>query len=464
MWKRTKPRTDRRIGISFRVTSVAAAVVAVTLIASGIALVVLMNQLLIAGLDETQLARARFVVAQAAVSEPNGLIPGTATDSSLVQILDLTGKVIASTSNVEGEIPILKRPPAVRQTTALTLTDSSFDAGADFRVVAEPTKLRSGPGWVYVAVSLAQVDAAVTSLIRLFAIGLPIIVVVVAVIAWLTVRQSLRPVEGIRRRAAAIGAADLSQRVPVPSGRDEIAHLAETMNDMLDRIERAAVRQGQFVGDASHELRSPLAALQAQVDVAIAHPENAGPANVLPKMRDQVRRMTMLIDDLLFLARSTETAPMVVPTPVDLDELILTEAQRLRDLGEPSVHVGPLDAARVRGSFRDLTRMLRNLGDNAHDHARSAITLSLTTDEHTAHITVTDDGPGIPAGDRERIFARFSRLDDSRVRKSSGGGSGLGLSIAQQIIEASGGTLVVQDRTDGKSGAEFVARIPLKRS
>ena len=108
--------------------------------------------------------------------------------------------------------------------------------------------------------------------------------------------------------------------------------------------------------------------------------------------------------------------------------------------------------------------MLRNLGDNAHDHARSAITLSLTTDEYTAHITVTDDGPGIPAGDRERIFARFSRLDDSRVRKSSGGGSGLGLSIAQQITEASGGTLVVQDRTDGKSGAEFVARIPLKRS
>ena len=439
----------------------ATVVVAVTLVVSCVALVILMHQFLVSGLDATELARAREVAAQASAGGLSGVIPSTARDSSLVQVLDASGRVIASTADIAGQDPVLTPPPVLRQTTTITLAVSPLDTGGEFRITAEPVTLKTGTGWVYVANSLSQVDAAISGLITLFAVGLPPIVVVVAIIAWLAVRQSLRPVEEIRRRAAAIGAADLAQRVPVPGGRDEIAQLAMTMNDMLERLELAAVRQRQFVGDASHELRSPLTALQAQVEVALAHPDDAGSALVLTRMRDQVNRMAMLIEDLLFLARSTETAPMILETPVDLDELVLAEAQRLRDLGGPAVQVASLDAARVVGSFRDLTRMLRNLGSNAHDHARSTVTLSLTGDEHEARITVADDGPGIPPGARERIFARFSRLDDSRVRNSTGGGSGLGLSIARQIVVATGGTLVVQDRADGARGAAFVVRIPL---
>ena len=171
--------------------------------------------------------------------------------------------------------------------------------------------------------------------------------------------------------------------------------------------------------------------------------------------------MAMLIEDLLFLARSTETSPMVLPAPVDLDELVLAEAGRLRELGALTVQIHALNAARVRGSFRDLTRMLRNLGDNAYDHANSTIAFALTTEGRTAQITVTDDGPGIRAEDRERIFARFSRLDDARTRNTRGGGSGLGLSIAANVMDACGGTLSVQERPDGGNGAMFVARLPL---
>ena len=452
----------RHSGIRARVTLATAVVVTATLVIAGVALVLLLQQLLVAGLDSTQLTRARDLSAQSHSGALGAVIPGTATDSSLVQIVDASGKVIASTGNVAGEAPVLSNPPQTRTTTTKTITNSPLDTGAAFRIVAEPVTLPGGPGWIYVAASLAPVDSAVNQLRTLFIIGLPIVVSVVAAIAWLAVRQSLRPVENIRRRAAAINASDLSQRVPVPPGTDEIALLATTMNDMLIRIEMAGTRQRQFVGDASHELRSPLAALQIQVDLALLHAGGGEISAELAPMRDQVKRMTMLIDDLLFLASSTEATPMVVPSRVDLDELVFAEAERLRQLGGPRVSVSVLDGARVRGSLRDLTRMLRNLGDNAHDHAQSMITITLAVDGNSAQLVVSDDGRGVAEADRERIFARFSRLEDSRVRDTRGGGSGLGLSIARQIIESGGGTIGVRDRVDGRSGAEFVVRVPVE--
>ncbi len=452
----------RRSGIRARVTLATAIVVTATLVVAGVALVLLLQQLLVAGLDSTQLARARDLSAQASAGTLGGVVSGTATDASLVQVIDASGKVIASTGNVAGEDPVLSNPPSKRQTTLKTITSSPLDNGAAFRIVAEPVTLKSGPGWIYVAASLGQVDAAVSQLRTLFIVGLPVVVSVVAAIAWLAVRQSLSPVENIRRRAAAINASDLSQRVPVPPGTDEIALLAQTMNDMLSRIEMAATRQKQFVGDASHELRSPLAALQIQLDLALRQAGSGEVSDELAPMRNQVRRMTMLIDDLLFLASSTELTPMVVPSRVDLDELVFAEAKRLRELGGPSVAVSVLNAARIRGSSRDLTRMLRNLGDNAHDHAKSMIAITLAVHGNDAELVVTDDGRGIAEEDRERIFSRFSRIDDSRERYTHGGGTGLGLSIARQIAHSADGTLVVRDRADGLGGAEFVVRVPVE--
>ncbi|CAN5459210.1 ATP-binding protein [soil metagenome] len=441
-----------------RVTIATASVVLVTLILAGSILLLILQQLLVAGVDNVQTSRARDLSAQASSGALSGDIAGTATDTSLVQILSSTGHVIASTSNVAGEAPVLVKHPSERAVTSTTISDSPLDTGTAFRVLAQPVSLPDGPGWIYVASSIGPVTAAVSQVRTLFIVALPLVLLIVIMIAWLAVGQSLKPVEGIRRRAADITSADLSQRVPVPPGTDEIALLAATMNDLLARLEQAAIRQQQFVGDASHELRSPLAALQIQLDLAPTQPPSS---DHLAPMRAQVTRMTLLIDDLLFLAGSSAQRPGGPLATVDLDEMVLDEIRRLRDLGGPHIEGRVLQAARVHGSARDISRLIRNIGDNAHDHATSRIDISLQADDRWAEIVVGDDGDGIPDADRERVFGRFARLDDSRVRHRLGGGTGLGLSIARTIAESASGTVTNRARSDGRRGTEFVIRLPV---
>lgn len=456
---------ERHWGIRSRVTLLATLIVAITLVLSGVALAALVRSSLIDDLDTTMLSRAQGVAALAAASGTSGTIPSTANQSSLVQVIDTKGAVIAATANMRDDDssfdnPVLSHPPTERQTTLSTLSDAPLGEGAgQFRVLAEPVTLPTGPGWVYVASPLAQADTAIASLSALFAIGLPLVLLVVGFAVWLAVTNALRPVQQIRVRASTISAADLTKRVPVPRSRDEIAHLAETMNEMLDRLEGAAIRQNQFIGDASHELRSPLAALRAQVEVALANPDPDEAIRTLGIVHDQVLRMSVLTNDLLFLARSAETAPGAFSALVDLDELVLAEVSRLRELDGPTISLGTLDAARIPGSQRDLARVLRNLTDNARNHARSQIRIALSNTDGVAELTVGDDGVGIAEEDRERLFERFVRLDDSRVRSLSGGGFGLGLAIARQVVVAHGGTLTTHARADGLQGAEFRIRI-----
>ncbi|TAM68578.1 MAG: HAMP domain-containing histidine kinase [Microbacteriaceae bacterium] len=468
---RVRGRSRLRVpgGIRARVTASAALVVALTLIIAGVALTFLVRQSLVDGVDNVLGSRADQVAAQSVgPTGIRGTIPATAQQSSLVQILDANGTVIAATANMRDDDdnqkfkdPVLDSPPTSRRTTISTLTDSPLDRAGSFRVVAKPVTLQHGPGWVYVATSLSPVDAAAGTVITMFAIGLPLVLFIVAVTVWWAVTHAFKPVEGIRRQASSISAANLTQRVPVPHSRDEIERLATTMNQMLDRLEGAATRQNQFIGDASHELRSPLAALRAQVEVALAHPDQTESVQLLTLVRDQISRMTMLTEDLLFLARSTEPGGMILPAPVDLDELVLAEVRRLRKAGGHTITVVALDAARVTGSQRDLTRALRNLTDNARGHAHSEVRLSLRTNNGVAEITISDDGDGIPEADRDRLFERFARLEESRARNITGSGFGLGLAIARQITLAHGGTLTAHDRADGHPGAEFLLRIPM---
>lgn len=453
-------------GIRARVTTSATLVVALTLIAAGALLLLLMHQSLIDGIDAGLASRADQVAAQAGTANGiRGTISATAQQSSLVQIVDAHGKVVAATANMRDddndyENPVLSTPPAIVRTVSSTLTNSPLDRGGEFRVLAKPITLPNGQGWLYVATSLNPVEAATGSLIVLFAIGLPVLLVIVGFTVWRAVAQALKPVERIRKQASAISALDLTQRVPVPSSMDEIGKLAMAMNQMLDRLEGSAIRQNQFIGDASHELRSPLTALRAQVDVALARPDAADPMRVLGIVHEQVTRMSMLTEDLLFLARSTEVAPQVLTAPVDLDELLLAEVARLRALGGPQIVVGHVDAARILGSQRDIARALRNVTDNACDHTQTEIRLSLTAQRGVAEIIVTDDGAGLPEADLTRLFDRFARIEDARSRNLSGGGFGLGLAIARQVALSHGGTLTAHDRADGHRGAKFLFRFP----
>lgn len=450
-------RWPRRRGVRVQATVLATVVVALALAAGGLILVVLVHRSLVGSLDAAGLARARDVGALAASGRLQSTVASTGEESSVVQVLDPTGKVIATSPNIDGEAALLPAPPHQRRQQVLTRSGLPIaDTGQAFRVVAEPVYLPAGPGWVYVATSLAQIDLTTARLATLLALGTPVLLLVVASATWRAVGRALRPVEQIRSSAASISGTEPGARLPVPASRDEIARLAQTMNEMLARIDGALARQREFVGDASHELRSPLAALQADIDVALNHPHQDAPAALLVRLSGQTARMTSLLDGLLFLARADEGAPQLRHTPVDLDELVLAEAHRLRANGATVTLSGP-DAVRIQGSPSELSRLLRNLGDNAATHARSIISLGLHIKTDHAILTVGDDGPGIGPTDRDRIFERFTRPDQARNRTATGGGAGLGLAICKQIVQRHNGQINLENSPD----TCFVVRLPL---
>lgn len=278
----------------------------------------------------------------------------------------------------------------------------------------------------------------------------------VGVTTWLVVGRSLAPVDAMRREVEEISAAQLHRRVPDPAGQDEIAWLAYTMNRMLDRLEAAHLRQRRFISDASHELRSPVAAIRQHAEVALAHPETTSVTGLAGLVLSEDQRVQRLVEDLLLLARADEGMVAVRGGPVDLDDLVFAEARRLRESTELRISGAAVSAGRVTGDAAALSRVLRNLGDNAARHAHGAIAFGLAGRDDQVVLTIEDDGPGIPAADRERVFGRFVRLDTARARDD--GGSGLGLAIVAELVRAHGGKVSVDSGDLG--GARVEIRLP----
>lgn len=302
--------------------------------------------------------------------------------------------------------------------------------------------------------SLETVQADVDRFGRMIAIGVPLLVAVVAVLTWLVVGRALRPVESIRSRVAQIGAGDLHQRVPDPGTGDEVGRLAATMNRMLDRLQRSSDRQRRFISDASHELRSPLASLRTQLEVALAHPDGAEWPGVAAGVLEEGVRMERLVDDLLALAQADEGVVLAHTEELDLGEIMAEEAGRVEGL-EIAVAVGQ---ARLRGDPLALRRVVRNLLDNARRHASSRIVLRVALEGDEVLAVVEDDGAGIPEAEREQVFERFARLGEARDRDA--GGTGLGLAVVREIVEAHGGTVVAEQGDEG--GARLVVRLPTR--
>ena len=248
--------------------------------------------------------------------------------------------------------------------------------------------------------------------------------------------RALRPVEAIRAEVADISGHDLHRRVPEPATEDEVAQLARTMNQMLDRIEASAVSQQRFVADASHELRSPLAALRATLEVAVAHPSASSWPAVAAEALDESRRLQRLVEDLLVLASVDATRQANRRQEVDLDELVLLDARRRRN-EEVVIDLHRLSGGRVWGDPDQLARVVRNLMDNGQRHTARQISVELGTADQEVVLAVQDDGPGIPSDERQRLFERFARLDEARSEDE--GGTGLGLAIAKEIVGAHGG-------------------------
>jgi len=384
------------------------------------------------------------------------VLPAAQDDASVVQVLDSSGRVLAASGNIEGESALVRPYPAQRGLQISTLSGLPIGSGERFRVLQDTTGRPAARRTVVVAMSLAPVDDAVQSARSLLFQVLPAALLLTALVTWLSVGRALAPVERIRRGVAAIGGGDLSKRVPLPASRDEVHRLAETMNAMLDRLEASAGRQRRFVADASHELRSPLANMQASLEVALARQDLDLWQETGQDLQGEYDRMQHLVEDLLLLARLDGRLPLA-HDEVDLDDVVHDEAEHLRRHGSVTVHVLPLPALRIRGDGARLAQVVRNLADNAARHGATTVTLSLRRDGDWAVVRVADDGPGVPAEHQDRIFERFTRLDQARARDS--GGSGLGLAISREIAQAHGGSLTLLVGV-AASGAVFELRIP----
>ena len=312
--------------------------------------------------------------------------------------------------------------------------------------------------WQVVAVrSLDEAQAASSASLLTLGVAVPVALLVLGVTTWFVVGRALRPVESMRREVAEVTAANLSHRLADPGGGDEVSRLAATLNGMLDRLDASATAQRRFVGDASHELKTPLATIRQHAEVALLHPGSIDGRALAGTVLGEEARLTGLVQGLLVLARADEGALGVTRRPVDLDDLVLTEAARLRETAGASVDATAVGPARVRGDAGLLGQVVRNLVANASRHARTTVAVGLVeTAEGRAVLTVDDDGSGVAEADRARVFDRFVRLDEARDRDA--GGSGLGLAIVAEIVRVHGGTVRVGTAPLG--GARFVVDLP----
>jgi signal transduction histidine kinase len=312
----------------------------------------------------------------------------------------------------------------------------------------------SGEATVTVAAPIDQVADSLDAVRRALTIGFPLLVGLVALAAWWLVGRALRPVELIRAEADAIGASTLHRRVSEPDTGDEVNRLSQTMNAMLERLEGAVTRQRQFVADASHELRNPVAGIRTNLEVALLEGEGAGWTDVAREVLAEEARLESLIGDLLVLAAEDEGAATLPLTELDLTELAADQSRRSRRV--PVSSATGSDSVVVLGSQNQLQRAIANLVDNAARHADSQVHIGTATRTGWAELWVDDDGPGIPPADRDRVFERFTRLDDGRARDQ--GGSGLGLAVVRSIVTRHRGRVWTEDSPLG--GARFTIALP----
>nr|QIZ01802.1 HAMP domain-containing protein [Streptomyces sp. S1D4-11] len=407
--------------------------------------------------NDAATAQADTVGQLAAEGKLPDLLPLT-HGADFIQVVDSSGRVVAASQNLVGRPAVADLRPHEGRLRA-TWSGEPFGEGHRQRIVAVTAQTPGGAVTVYAGTSLRDADAADEITKVALGIGTPLLLATVALVTWWVTGRALRPVEAIRSEVAEITGRALHRRVPVPAAQDEVARLARTMNATLDRLEDAVVRQRRFIADASHELRSPITVLRTQLEVALAHPDPALWPDLVSDALEDTVRLQDLASDLLLLARLDAAEP-VSRVPLDMAELCRTTvAARHGDRLPIDTRLQP--GLTVEGNRGWLARLLTNLLDNAQRHADRRIELTLHTDQDArlAVLEVTDDGPGIPDADRERIFERFTRLDDARSRDL--GGAGLGLAIARDIAHQHQGTLRVEPHP---YGAGIVARLPLSPS
>lgn len=441
----------RRRSLRARLTVLATAVLALGLTLGTVGLAALFAHGRIADLDR-QIGAEASVLAQLVgsdqLTQPLPVPPGSPV---LAQVVDTAGTVLASSASAGRVLPLVpaQTVSALVSAAPSTVDETGYGAGA-LRVLVVKADLRSTPVHVVVASSVRDLEGTQSALRRVLFIVVPLTVLAAGLSAWLAIGSALAPVDDLRAAAERIGSS-AREVLPVPPTGDEIARLATTLNLMLARLDAASAQQRNFAADAAHELRSPLAALTTELEVALSGPltgddqwrEAASSALV------DTRRLASIVDDLLLLARTDAGQPLRLET-VDLAAVVGGFEESVDDPAAGAAADGsgvqlivdaPAQPVLVSGDQAAIERAVRNLVDNARQHARTTVRLRLepgsTGQPH--QIVVTDDGPGIPADELDRVFDRFHRLDASRSRP---GGTGLGLAITRGIARAHGGDAV----------------------
>lgn len=443
----------------WRSTVAAVIVVGLALIAGAAALLLVLHHSLVSSVNDTASQRAADISAQISADDivaARPTIDASAGDGTLVQVISGTDTVVMSSPSLDGEPPISATRPAPGKTVVQDVDVEAADSES-YRVVSVGVNSPRGPVVVVTAQSLSDISTTLRTVETLLALGSPFLLAMVAIATWVAVGHSLSAVDTIRRRVETIESTDLHLRVPVPAADDAVGQLAVTMNAMLARLERSSEVQRQFVADASHELRSPLASVRASLDVAAREGDPEAWTRSTEVISDEVDRMTVLVARLLTLAKADEGALTMQRVDVDLDDLVLSEARRLESQTSLEIRADA-PPTRILGDPDRVAEALRNLTDNAGRFAQSIVelTISANGDGQMVSLSVSDDGAGVPIEDRDRVSERFVRLDDHRGRTD--GGAGLGLAIVTEIARAHGGRLTIGQSSLG--GAQFTIWLP----
>ena len=394
-----------------------------------------------------QIARREADAVAAAVQSSSGeaSLGRIGGEETVVQVIGPDGRVQQSSAAIDGEGPIVGVSPQPAGELVRRMDSLPTGEGDSYIVVTVPVQTSRGPGTVVVAQSLESVDTATGTAVRLLLVGCPALVLLVALTGYWLAGRALAPVDSMTRRLAAITAEDLDDRLPTSESRDEVSELARTLNAMLGRLEDSTRARQRFVADASHELRSPLTTIRAAHEIGRRMPDATDWKAVGDDVLAETARLEDLVADLLLLAGSADPAGMGALTDLDLTELVLAEGGRPRRV---PVRVTASPGVRVTGNRQAVERAVRNLVDNAERHAASAVEVRLSHGpDGGAVVEVLDDGNGIPIEERERVFERFVRLDESRNRDE--GGAGLGLAISRDIARAHGGEVRVLESPRG---------------
>jgi signal transduction histidine kinase len=445
------------MGIRGRITLAAASVVAVALVLGAAVFWTVLRASLLEGLRASAEQDAAALASQVEAGGTAALGDlGELDDDRIVLVVDAGGAIVAASEDAPRTAAGLRDGASLRvddESYVLAREEADDDADAD-----DDRELA-----VVVGRSTEPVDETLATVAQLLAVSVPLLAGLVALTTWIVVGRALAPVERMRRQVDAVTATTLADRLDEPATGDEISRLARTLNGMLGRLESAQATQRRFISDASHELKSPLATLRQYAELARAHPERVDERELGEVVLEEGGRLERLVQAMLVLARADEGALRPERVDVDLDDLLLAEAARVRGAGAIAVDTTGVQATRVRGDAALLAQLARNLVDNAARHARTGIALAVAPaadGSGNAVITVDDDGDGIPPAERDRVFDRFVRLDDARARDT--GGSGLGLSIVREIAHAHGGGVRVEDAPSG--GARLRVELPAAAS